>query len=96
MESSFNNGTFSFEGKKSSDISSLLKQFIRDLPVPLLTMENLPAFASLADIQDFKEQLKTLNLLILMLPALHQRVLKVCLDLSHYMECSHYCIYSVF
>lgn len=49
----------------------------RDLPVPLLTREHLPAFASIADIEDLKEQVRTLNLLILLLPDLHQRVLKV-------------------
>ena len=49
----------------------------RDLPVPLLTREYLPAFASLADIDELKEQVRTLNLLVLLLPDLHQRVLKV-------------------
>lgn len=49
----------------------------RDLPVPLLTREYLPAFASLSDIDELKEQVRTLNLLILLLPDLHQRVLKV-------------------
>ena len=73
-------------------MSSLLKQFIRDLPVPLLTMENLPAFAMLADIADLKERLRTLNLLILMLPTLHQRVLKVkqysCIYCMYYHSCT--------
>jgi len=45
--------------------------------VPLLTREYLPAFASLADIDELKEQVRTLNLLVLLLPDLHQRVLKV-------------------
>lgn len=49
----------------------------RELPVPLLTREYLPAFASIADISGLKEQVRTLNLLILLLPDVHQRVLKV-------------------
>jgi len=52
----------------------------RDLPVPLLTREYLPAFASLSDIDELKEQVRTLNLLILLLPDLHQRVLKRLLE----------------
>ena len=50
---------------------------IRELPVPLLTREYLSAFASIADISNLKEQVRTLNLLILLLPDVHQRVLKV-------------------
>lgn len=49
----------------------------RDLPVPLLTKEYLPTFASLVEIDELKEQVRTLNLLILLLPSLHQRALKV-------------------
>ena len=45
--------------------------------MPLLTREYLPAFASIADIQGLKEQVRTLNLLILLLPDVHQKVLKV-------------------
>lgn len=46
--------------------------------MPLLTREYLPAFASIADIHGLKEQVRTLNLLILLLPDVHQKVLKVC------------------
>jgi hypothetical protein len=35
------------------------------------------AFATIADIKELKEQVRALNLLILTLPDLHQRVLKV-------------------
>lgn len=49
----------------------------RDLPVPLLTKEYLPTFASIVEIDELKEQVRTLNLLILLLPSLHQRALKV-------------------
>ena len=52
---------------------------LRELPVPLLTREYLPAFTSIADIHGLKEQVRTLNLLILLLPDVHQKVLKVCM-----------------
>ena len=77
IEANFSSGSFTFEGRKTVDVASLLKQFIRELPVPLLTYELLPSFASIADINDLKEQVRTLNLLILILPSLHQSVLKV-------------------
>ena len=57
--------------------SALFLQWFRDLPVPLLTREFLHAFASISDINELKEQVRTLNLLVLMLPDLHQKVLKV-------------------
>ena len=56
---------------------SFLSLLYRELPVPLLTREYLPAFSSIADISDLKEQVRTLNLLILLLPDLNQKVLKV-------------------
>ncbi len=45
--------------------------------MPLLTREYLTAFASIAEISDLKEQVRTLNLLVLLLPDIHQKVLKV-------------------
>ena len=77
IDSKFNQGDFSFEGMKATDVCSLLKMFIRELPVPLLTREYLPSFASIAEISDLKEQVRTLNLLVLLLPSVHQAVLKV-------------------
>lgn len=77
IDSKFNQGEFSFKDMKASDACSLLKMFIRQLPVPLLTKEYLPAFACIAEIGDLKEQLRTLNLLVLLLPSVHQAVLKV-------------------
>lgn len=79
IDSKFNQGEFSFEGLKSSDVCSMLKMFIRELPIPLLTKEYLSAFASIPDIGDLKEQVRTLNLLVLLLPSVHQIVLKVSL-----------------
>ena len=50
----------------------------RDLPSPLMTREHLHTFTSIADIDLLKEQVRSLNLLVLMLPEVNQRVLKVC------------------
>ena len=82
IDSKFNQGEFSFEGLKSSDVCSMLKMFIRELPIPVLTKEYLSAFASIPDIGDLKEQVRTLNLLVLLLPSVHQIVLKVSLGSS--------------
>lgn len=87
LDATFNCGVFSFEGKKTADVASLLKQLIRDLPVPLLTRENLPAFALISDISNLKERVRTLNLLVLMLPTLHQRVLKRLLIFCEKIHC---------
>lgn len=50
----------------------------RDLPSPLLTREHLQTFTSIADIELLKEQVRSLNLLVLLLPEVNQMVLKVC------------------
>ncbi len=84
IDSKFNQGEFSFKDMKASDACSLLKMFIRQLPVPLLTKEYLSAFASIAEITDLKEQVRTLNLLVLLLPTVHQAVLKVSHSLTVY------------
>lgn len=76
MEETYHLGQFSFVEVNCNDICSLLKQFIRELPIPLLTREYLPAFASIHDISGLKEQVRTLNLLILLLPDVHQKMLK--------------------
>jgi hypothetical protein len=83
VELMFNCGVFSLNNymtsdkeRKISDVASLLKQFLRQLPVPLLTRQYMMAFATITDIRELKEQVRALNLLILTLPDLHQRVLK--------------------
>lgn len=87
IETKFHCGVFSLKSYmankkdcKVTDIASLLKQFIRQLPIPLLTRQYLSTFASIADILDLKEQVRTLNLLILVLPEPHQKVLKRLLE----------------
>ncbi|KXJ20532.1 Rho GTPase-activating protein 18 [Exaiptasia diaphana] len=46
IEETFNEGSFSWNGNRPHDVVSLLKQFLRELPFPLLTHEYQPTFAS--------------------------------------------------
>ncbi|KAH3709008.1 hypothetical protein DPMN_068468 [Dreissena polymorpha] len=58
-----------------------MKQFLRDLPVPLLTDEYIDAFAQVEELPDKKQQLHALNLLVLLLPSVHRDTLGALLDL---------------
>jgi hypothetical protein len=90
IEIKFHCGVFSLaeymasdKERKISDVTSLLKQFLRQLPVPLLTRQYMAAFANIADIRELREQVRALNLLILTLPGLHQKVLKRLMEFLH-------------
>jgi len=63
-------------GSRPHDVAALLKQFLRDLPEPLLTHQFLDAFAMTQKLKDEADQLKALSLLVMMLPTVHQAVLK--------------------
>ena len=45
IEDKFKNDKFRWEDVRPNDAAGLLKQFLRDLPIPLLTYEYLEAFA---------------------------------------------------
>ncbi len=45
-ESRFYDGKFRFDDLRINDIVGLLKQFLRDLPTPLLTLDYVNAFAA--------------------------------------------------
>ncbi|KAK2559913.1 Rho GTPase-activating protein 18 [Acropora cervicornis] len=83
MEEKFYDGTFSLEDRRPHDCATLLKQFLRELPFPLLTHEYQPAFAAVENIPDRKQQLQALNLLILLLPPIHRDCLKI---LVHFLS----------
>ncbi|XP_066926427.1 rho GTPase-activating protein 7-like isoform X2 [Clytia hemisphaerica] len=68
--------TLEWEGRKMTDIATCFKQFLRDLPEPLLTYEYQNTFTSVAEIPDRKVQLQALNLLVVLLPPVHQECLK--------------------
>lgn len=81
LEDKFYSGTFSWVNVLPHDAAALLKQFLRELPHPLLTHEYIEAFAQVENIQDKRQQLLVLNLLILLLPPANRNTLKVLLKL---------------
>uniref|UniRef100_A0A8C3SMN2 Rho GTPase activating protein 40 n=1 Tax=Chelydra serpentina TaxID=8475 RepID=A0A8C3SMN2_CHESE len=80
LESDFYTGLFRWDEVRQNDVSGLLKRFIRELPIPLLTAEYLPAFAAVQNIPDLKQRLQALNLLILILPEPNRNTLKALLE----------------
>ncbi|KAM7150683.1 rho GTPase-activating protein 40 isoform 1-T1 [Macrochelys suwanniensis] len=80
LESDFYTGLFHWDEVRQNDVSGLLKRFIRELPIPLLTAEYLPAFAAVQNIPDLKQRLQALNLLILILPEPNRNTLKALLE----------------
>ncbi|XP_060594715.1 rho GTPase-activating protein 18-like isoform X2 [Ruditapes philippinarum] len=81
FEERFYQGTFIWgDDLTPNDVAALLKQFLRDLPVPLLTDEYIEAFAQVENLPDKKQQLHALNLLILLLPTVHRDTLNVLLE----------------
>ncbi|KAM4693306.1 rho GTPase-activating protein 18 isoform 2-T2 [Discoglossus pictus] len=80
LEAKFYEGTFNWETVKQHDAASLLKFFIRELPLPLLTVEYLKAFHSVQFLPTKKHQLQALNLLVILLPDIHRDTLKALLE----------------
>ncbi|XP_069582152.1 rho GTPase-activating protein 18 isoform X2 [Ranitomeya imitator] len=80
LEAKFNEGTFNWDTVKQHDAASLLKFFIRELPLPLLTVEYMKAFHSVQYLPSKKHRLQALNLLIILLPDVHRDTLKVLLE----------------
>ncbi|XP_052764017.1 rho GTPase-activating protein 18-like isoform X2 [Mya arenaria] len=81
IEERFYQGTFVGQDLTPNDVAALMKQFLRDLPVPLLTEEYIEAFAQVENLPDKKQQLHALNLLVLLLPDVHRDTLGALLDL---------------
>ncbi|XP_075702943.1 rho GTPase-activating protein 40 [Rhinoderma darwinii] len=80
LERNFYAGLFSWDDVNPHDAAGLLKLFLRELPVPLLTAEYLPAFTAVQKISDLKQRLQALNLLILVLPEANRSTLKALLE----------------
>ncbi|XP_076437931.1 rho GTPase-activating protein 18-like [Babylonia areolata] len=80
LEEKFYQGSFYWEDVMPHDCAGLLKMFLRELPVPLLTYDYLEAFPQVENIPKALEQLKALNLLVLLLPTEHREVLKMLLQ----------------
>ncbi|KAE8602411.1 hypothetical protein XENTR_v10013981 [Xenopus tropicalis] len=80
LEAKFYEGTFNWDNVKQHDAASLLKFFIRELPLPLLTVEYLKAFHSVQYLPTKKHRLQALNLLVILLPEIHRDTLKALLE----------------
>ncbi|XP_054429386.1 rho GTPase-activating protein 40 [Pteronotus mesoamericanus] len=80
LERDFYTGLFSWDEVRHNDASDLLKRFIRELPVPLLTAEYLPAFTVVPTIPDPRQRLQALHLLVLILPEPNRNALKALLE----------------
>ncbi|XP_030830275.1 rho GTPase-activating protein 18 isoform X2 [Strongylocentrotus purpuratus] len=88
IERDFYDGKFSFDDLRINDAVGLLKQFLREMPTPILTFEYVNAFAMVEKIKDRKKQLQCLNLLVLVLPDTHRATLKLLLSyLSRIVSC---------
>lgn len=79
IEEKFYQGTFSWVDVMPNDAAALLKQFLRELPSPLLTPQYIEAFAQVENIPDRQLQLQALNLLIILLPDVNRNTLWVLL-----------------
>ncbi|XP_039591706.1 rho GTPase-activating protein 40 [Polypterus senegalus] len=80
LENTFYLGLFKWEEVNPNDGAALLKKFIRDLPVPLLTAEYLHTFSAVGDIPYLQQRLHVLNLLVLLLPDPNRNTLKALLE----------------
>ncbi|KAM8946109.1 rho GTPase-activating protein 18 [Pelodytes ibericus] len=80
LEAKFYDGMFNWDMVKQHDTASLLKFFIRELPLPLLTVEYLNAFHSVQYLPTKKQRLQALNLLVILLPDIHRDTLKALLE----------------
>lgn len=79
LEDRFYSGAISWAQIMPNDAAGLLKQFLRELPVPLLTYEYIEAFAQVESIKEKKLQLQALCLLIILLPPVHRNTLQILL-----------------
>lgn len=62
------------------DVANLLKQFLRELPIPLLGFEYIDTFFDVAGQLKERSQENSLRLLVLLLPQSHQVVLRTLLQ----------------
>ncbi|NP_001007436.1 rho GTPase-activating protein 28 [Danio rerio] len=76
----FYDDRFDWDQVHQNDAAALLKMFIRELPYPLLTKLNMPAFTALQRISSPKYQIQALHLLIMILPEPNRDTLKALLE----------------
>ncbi|GAB1606642.1 rho GTPase-activating protein 18-like [Argonauta hians] len=79
LEEQFYLGRFDWKNMMPNDASALLKQFLRDLPDPLLTNKYRESFVNVQFLPTIRDRLKALNLLMMVLPDAHRNSLMLLL-----------------
>ena len=74
---SLNEGNGIDEDSNPHDVASLLKQFLRELPEPLLTYDLYSAFIQSQMLEADEDRLQALLLLTLCLPDINRHTLQV-------------------
>lgn len=59
-----------------NDVAALVKQFLRELPMPILTNDYMDAFFQIESITDHRDQIKAMKSLMILLPDVHRDSLK--------------------
>nr|XP_020481087.1 rho GTPase-activating protein 18-like isoform X3 [Monopterus albus] len=72
-------GGFDWSAVQQVDAAGLLKLFIRELPIPLLTHTHLSTYRSVLGISSVVHQVQALQLLTLLLPEAHRETLRALL-----------------
>ncbi|KAM6900481.1 rho GTPase-activating protein 18-like [Xenentodon cancila] len=70
---------FDWSAMRQVDAAGLLKLFIRELPIPLLTHTHLSTYRAVLGVSSEVHQVQALQLLTLLLPEAHRQVLKALL-----------------
>eukprot|EP00794_Sanderia_malayensis_P012158 gene12158-13412_t len=80
LEESYSNGSdFNWKDRHARDVATILKQFLRELPIPLLTHEYQQTFVAVSGLQERKLQLQALNLLVVLMHPVYRNTLHVLL-----------------
>lgn len=66
IDQNFPQGRFNWAKLQVNDAAALLKRFLRQLPIPLLTSELLGAFRKVLDLEDREKQLEVRVYVILL------------------------------
>ncbi|XP_077365104.1 rho GTPase-activating protein 28 [Festucalex cinctus] len=70
---------FDWSAVRQVDAAGLLKLFIRELPIPLLTHAHLPTYRAVLGVSGSVHQVQALHLLSLLLPEAHRETLRALL-----------------
>eukprot|EP00048_Salpingoeca_helianthica_P016801 m.234304 g.234304 ORF g.234304 m.234304 type:complete len:626 (-) comp19545_c0_seq1:19-1896(-) len=74
---------------RAHDVSAVLKQFLREIPEPLLTSECIELFLAVPSLGNTELQLYTLQLLVMLLPRVNRFCLRMLLDFLALVASQH-------